>query len=452
MLNRIKNSLSAKVFLWIACLLALCSLLIYGIVMAFLPQSYTVVASSRVEEEIQRLTETLSETNYADVPEVIEAFCQKNRASVILDNGTENLTFGTVDEESAKRGETMTSAVNVSFADRKGNFFLSIVAPVSAGTELTMAFLELLPVVCVLILLISAAGALLCSRVLVRPVLEISRISKRMSQLDMTWECKIKRSDELGILADSLNIMAKKLDGAMKELEEANQKLREDMEHMTELTRQRRDFFAAVSHELKTPITILKGQIESMILGVGRYKDTAVMLPETLKEVEHMELLVKEILDISKIEMNGMSGEKEQISLSDMLRRIVENQTPLAQERHIAVHLDMDGDAVVSGNASLLDKAMNNIVNNAIRHSAEGEEVFIHLAPSAITVTNTGTAIPPEDLPGLFTPFYRVEKSRNKATGGSGLGLYLVKSIMVLHGFGYRIENTEMGVVFTVEF
>ena len=238
----------------------------------------------------------------------------------------------------------------------------------------------------------------------------------------------------------------------MKELEEANRQLREDMEHMAELSRQRRDFFAAVSHELKTPITILKGQIESMILGVGRYKDMAVMLPETLKEVEHMELLVKEILDISKIEMNGMSGKKEQISLSDMLGRIVENQTPLAQERHITVHLDMDGDAIVFGNASLLDKAMNNIVNNAIRHSAEGEEVFIHLAPSAITVTNTGTAIPPEDLPGLFTPFYRVEKSRNKATGGSGLGLYLVKSIMVLHGFGYHIENTEMGVVFTVEF
>ena len=74
--------------------------------MIFLPQSYTVVASSRVEDEIQQLTETLSQTNYADVSEVIEQFCQKNRASVILDDGTVNQTFGTLDEESAKRGET----------------------------------------------------------------------------------------------------------------------------------------------------------------------------------------------------------------------------------------------------------------------------------------------------------------------------------------------------------
>ena len=92
---------------------------------------------------------------------------------------------------------------------------------------------------------------------MVKPILEISRISKRMSNLDMTWECRVDRTDELGVLANSLNIMAKRLDVAMKELEEANQKLKEDMEHITELSRQRRNFFAAASHELKTPITIL---------------------------------------------------------------------------------------------------------------------------------------------------------------------------------------------------
>ena len=81
-----------------------------------------------------------------------------------------------------------------------------------------------------------------------------------------------------------------------------------------------------------------------------------------------------------------------------------------------------------------------------------GAEVFIHLTPSVLTVTNTGTSIPEEDLPVLFTPFYRVEKSRNKSTGGCGLGLYLVKTILELHGFQYRVENTETGVVFTVEF
>lgn len=304
MVKKIRNSLSAKAFLWIAGLLILCSLLIYGMVMTLLPQSYTIVASSRVETEIEQLIDTLSQTDYDDAGDVIEQFCQSNRASVILNDGITMHTFGTVDEQSVERGEAMTTAVDVKFADRNGNYYLSITAPVSAGNELTMAFLELLPLLLLLILLISALGAFLCSRVLVRPVLEISRVSKRMANLDMTWECGVHRTDELGVLANSLNTMAKRLDIVMKELESANEQLRKDMEHITELSRQRRDFFAAASHELKTPITILKGQIESMILGIGKYKDTGKVLPETLREVENMERLVKEILTISKIEMD----------------------------------------------------------------------------------------------------------------------------------------------------
>lgn len=448
MVKKIRNSLSAKVFLWIAGLLILCSLLIYGMVMIFLPQSYTVVASSRVETEIEQLIDTLSQTDYDSAGEVIERFCQDNRASVILDDGTASHTFGTVDEQSVERGEAMTAAVDVKFADRNGSYYLSITAPVSAGSELTMAFLELLPLLLLLILLISALGAFLCSRVLVRPVLEISRVSKRMADLDMTWDCKVNSADELGVLANSLNTMAKRLDAAMKELENANEQLRKDMEHITELSRQRRDFFAAASHELKTPITILKGQIESMILGIGKYKDAGKVLPETLKEVENMERLVKEILTISKIEMDGLAGKAEPVSLPDTITKVTETLLPLAQERQITVHSQLTGDVTVSGNVSLLEKAIHNILTNAIRHSPEGAEVFIHLTPSVLTVTNTGTSIPEEDLPLLFTPFYRVEKSRNKSTGGSGLGLYLVKTILELHGIPHSMVNTEDGVRF----
>ena len=452
MVKRIRNSLSAKVFLWITGLLILCSLLIYGIVMISLPRSYTVVASDKIEKEVQQLTDTLAQTDYADAKKVIEQFCYKNQAMVSISGEGSTLSFGSIDDQSIEGDEMMTSTGEVWFADRDEPYYLSIAALVSAGKELTMAFLKLLPLLLALILLISALGAFLCSRVLVRPVLEISRISKRMSQLDMTWDCKVSRSDELGILANSLNTMAKRLDATLKELVSANQKLQEDMKQLTELSRQRRDFFAAASHELKTPITILKGQIESMILRIGRYKVTEKVLPETLKEVENMERLVKEILTISKIEMEDLAGKKEPVSLSDTLTKVTESLEPFARENRIEVYSEIDEKITVPGNASLLEKAIHNIMSNAIRHSPEGAEVFVRLSVSALTVTNTGAAIPEEDLPVLFTPFYRVEKSRNKATGGSGLGLYLVKTILELHGFRYKIENTEQGVNFTMAF
>lgn len=450
MAKKIRNSLSAKVFLGIAGLLILCSLLIYGMVMIFLPQSYTVVASSRVETEIGQLTEKLSQTDFTDSEEVLDRFSRENQALVILTGTGESYSFGSLDDGAGDN--VLTTSQEITFPDKTDPYTLSITAPVSPGRELTAAFLKLFPLLLLLILVISALGASLCSRVLVRPVLEISRVSKRMAGLDMTWDCRVNRTDELGVLANSLNTMAKRLGSAMKELESANERLRKDMEHITELSRQRRDFFAAASHELKTPITILKGQIESMILGIGKYKDTGKVLPETLKEVENMERLVKEILTISKIEMDGLAGKEEQVPLPDIITKVSETLLPLARERQITVHSQLAGEVTASGNASLFEKAIHNILSNAIRHSPEGEKVFIHLTPSVLTVTNTGTAIPEEDLPVLFTPFYRVEKSRNKSTGGSGLGLYLVKTILELHGSQYRVENTETGVVFTIEF
>ena len=436
MVKKIRNSLSAKVFLWIAGLLILCSLSIYGMVMVFLPQSYTVVASSRVESEIQQLTESLSNADFADSREILDQFSRENQALVVLAGVGESQSFGSLVEGNGEN--ILTTSLEITFADRADSYTLSITAPVSPGRELTVAFIKMFPLLMLLILFISALGAFLCSRVLVRPVLEISRISKRMAHLDMTWDCKVNRTDELGVLANSLNTMAKRLNTAMKELESANEQLREDMEHITELSRQRRDFFAAASHELKTPI--------------GKYKDTEKVLPETLKEVENMERLVKEILTISKIEMDGLAGKAEPVLLPGILTKVTETLLPLAQERHITVHSQLAEDVIVSGNISLLEKAIHNILSNAIRHSPEGSEVLIHLTTSALSVTNTGTSIPEEDLSVLFTPFYRVEKSRNKSTGGNGLGLYLVKTILELHGFQYRVENTETGVMFTVGF
>lgn len=449
MVKKIKNSLSVKVFLWISGLLILCSLIIYGIVMFFFPQSYTVVASDRVESEIQQLTERLTQTAFVDSGQILDQFSRENQALVVLSGDGENQAFGSLVK---KDGDILTTSMEISFADSTEFYTLSITAPVSAGRELIAVFVKLLPLLLLLILLNSSLGAFFCSRVLVRPVLEISRVSKRMANLDMTWECSVNRTDELGVLANSLNFMAKRLDAAMKELEHANQKLREDMEHITELARQRRDFFAAASHELKTPITILKGQIESMILGIGKYKDTEGVLPETFKEVENMERLVKEILTISKIEMYGLVGKTEAVSLTEVLIKVTETLSPLNKERQTTVHLQTAGNVTVFGNVSLLEKAIHNILSNAILHSPKGAEVFVHLTPSALTVANTGISIPEEDLSVLFTPFYRVEKSRNKSTGGSGLGLYLVKTILELHGFLYQLNNTETGVMFTVEF
>lgn len=450
MVKKIKSSLSAKSFLFIALLLVLCGLLIYSSVVLFLPNSYTIVASDRINQELRDLAATLSETNFTQADDVLATFCRDNRASVLLTGWGERLLIGYVDE-GLDSGDVFTTTLNVTFADRPVSYTLTVSAPISAGHELTMAFGELLPVLLVIVLVISALGAFICSRILVRPVLEISRISQRMAELDMSWSCDVKSSDELGVLAESLNTMARRLDAAMSSLEDANRQLRADMEQMAAMSKQRRDFFAAASHELKTPITIIKGQIEGMLMGIGRYKDVQGILPETMHEVERMEQLVAEILEITRLEMDGLAGHTGPVDFSSLTRKVVQELMPLAEERAMELEAEIPDGVTVTGAEPLLERAVHNIITNALRHSPAGERAVVVLRPGRLTVRNSGVNIPEDELKVLFTPFARVEKSRNKASGGSGLGLYLVKTIIDLHSFTCSIGNDGDGVIFTVE-
>ena len=233
------------------------------------------------------------------------------------------------------------------------------------------------------------------------------------------------------------------------ELESANKQLKEDMKHIENLNKQQQYFFATASHELKTPITIIKGQVESMIMEIGRYKDTKKILPETLNEIENMESLVKEILSISKLELKVIDDMKP-ISVTDILKHTCEHLYPLAKEKNITIHQQIAEQIQVMGNQSLFEKALHNIISNAVRHSPINSNIYVTLSTQELIIKNEGITIPDNDLDKIFTPFYRVEKSHNKLTGGSGLGLYLVKNILEQHHFPYQIKNEDNSVCFKI--
>ena len=219
---------------------------------------------------------------------------------------------------------------------------------------------------------------------------------------------------------------------------------------------QRKNFFAAVSHELKTPLTILKGQIENMILGYGDYQNHEKYLPEALKVTEDIEHLVKEIITISKMESMDIQDTLQEVSLIPIINDTIQAILPLAQDKNIQIHQNIRTDIALFVHPNLWSKALSNIIGNAVRHSPCGEDVFISLQScengNALVIENTGVFIPEADLPHMFTPFYRTDKSRSKATGGSGLGLYVVKTILDLHNMTYCIENTQKGVAFFLYF
>lgn len=447
----IRNSLSIKVFLWVFAALTICSSLIYGIVLTVLPKQYQITSDKKLDANTEILVSDLEKMRYDDATEEIYNFCIQNNATAILsdDNGT--LNFGEIKTEKMTVA-TSSVATTISLLDSDTEYTLVISSISQTAGEILSSMLRFLPVVFFIIILLSVLSAYICSKVIVTPIAKISQISKRMTTLDMTWRCDIESNDEIGVLASSLNTMSSRLQTTMEQLENANEQLTADVKKFQALEEQRRNFFVAVSHELKTPLTILKGQIENMILGYGDYQNHEKYLPEALKTTEDIEYLVKEIINISKMESMDLQDTLRDVSLITSLNEIIKTLLPLAKDKNIQIHQNIRADLVVSVNLNLWNKALSNIIGNAIRHSPCGEKVFISIQPlesgNILVIENTGVSISETDLPHMFTPFYRTDKSRSKATGGSGLGLYIVRTILNLHGMAYSIQNTPRGVAF----
>lgn len=446
------DRLSAKVFLLVFAALTLCSALIYGTVMLVVPGRYQFAYDSRLEANADAFFSTLEGQPYDEAVRQIYNFCIQNNAVGVLTGGQTTLSFGEMKGEAAAKTSTTSIFGFIHFADRAGEYILSVTSISQTTNEIARLFWRLTPAIVCVMMLLSAGSALFCSRVIVSPIAEISRISQRMTALDMTWHCAVKSSDEIGVLASNLNTMAGRLQTAMNELESANHQLEMDVEHFRRLEAGRRHFFAAVSHELKTPLTILKGQIENMMLGYGDYQNHGKYLPEAMNTVMQIEALVQEIMSVTKMESMDLKDTLRSVFLCDTVAEAVQRLLPLAQEKEIRIRQNVDGGKRLHVNPALWQKALSNVIGNAVRYSPAGAEVSVFLRDETVLVVeNTGVNIPEEELPHLFTPFYRIDKSRSRTTGGSGLGLYLVKTILELHGMAYRVYNTHSGVAFEIE-
>lgn len=304
------------------------------------------------------------------------------------------------------------------------------------------------------IFFVSLIVSLLFSRYVAHPIVALSAESKKLRKLQFNENLKIKRRDEIGDLSSNLNYMSYTLKHALDELQATNEKLKIEMEREREQERQRRNLFTSISHELKTPITILKGEIGGMIDEVGAYKDRDTYLESAYGWIESLEKLVSEILTISRLEGEKMKLNFVQTNISALLVEICQIHQLLADKQQLLFNQELSPNLNIHADESQLQIAISNVINNAIFYTQPGKLVDVELKQEGefaiLTITNTGAQIETEDLKQLFNPFYRIDKSRNRHTGGSGLGLFIVKNILELHQFEYAIENVEEGVRFTI--
>ena len=452
MRKKIKSSLWLKIFLLLTTLLFAVSILLYGTIMAVMPASYKYALTSNYTEQVSRLIEDLEHHDLDDATQKIYEFCINNNAGALLSGNQTSLSFGEGILDEQQREQNVFQTASASLALENGTYTLQITMSARAVNQLTETFWRLLPIVGIAVLAISLIASYFVTRLLTKPILEISDISKRLTSLDMTWRCDTSRTDEVGTLALNLNTMAARLDSTLKELSAANEKLQADIEQERRQEKLRVDFFRAVSHELKTPITVLKGELEGMIYQVGEYKDRDAHLRQSLRTVNDMELLVKEILSASRMAGSDFSLTLSDVDLSQLMRECCRKWQGAAEDREQRFQAEIEDGRTCQGDMALLQKAVSNIIGNAVVHSPSQTEIIVTLAGNTLQVRNNGVSIDSADLEKIFEPFYRVDRSHNRNTGGSGLGLYIVKTILERHGFSFRMNSTNDEVCFTVTF
>ena len=453
MKKRISQSIRAKTFLSMLALLAACCLMIYGIVMLVLPQNYYTDLEDQVANDFDALLDTFDEKTWAASTDEIERFAIHNHALVNIINDSGEVLYS-VNHSTPEPGSPVsivrrTHGFGAMFTEGMARYYLMVSAARVTAARPLAVLVRLLPLITAAILLVSVVGAYLLSRYYSRPLIAISQTARQMAALDLTGQCEVRRQDEIGVLAASLNEMSAQLSTALADLQAANGQLKQDIEREREQERQRVEFFTAVSHELKTPIAIIKGQLEGMIYQVGDYKDRDTYLRHCLKTTNDMEALVKEILAAARLGGSDFRLVCTDLDFSGLLQSVCRKFLGPMEDKQIALTLAIQPGVHCRGDLRLLEKAFDNVLSNAVAYSPAGARITVRLQEGVCTIENTGIQIAEEDLARLFTPFYRVDKSRSRNSGGSGLGLYITKTILDRHGIRHTLANTENGVKFT---
>lgn len=316
---------------------------------------------------------------------------------------------------------------------------LTLSGSMEAVGQTALVIRRLLPYLALLGLVLSLLVAFVFARFVVRPVVSLSRIAGGMAAQDFSVLWQGRRRDEIGALGESLNRLSGNLSEALAKLRQTNTALENEIHREKEMEKQRSAFFAAASHELKTPVTILKGQLSGMLEQIGPYRDRDRYLARSLAVTERMESLIREILTISRLEAGACA--MAQVDLSALLERLLEENRELAESREMTVEAEIPPGITVQGNEALLHNALDNLLMNGLLYSPLGESLRVTLRQGCLGVENTGITLPENALPRLFDPFYRVEGSRNRSSGGSGLGLYLVGCIARQHGMRTQVCN-----------
>jgi signal transduction histidine kinase len=333
-------------------------------------------------------------------------------------------------------------------------------------------------------LLVAALGSMIVAGGVTQPLRRIARAAQGLMQGDWSQRAPVTSQDEVGLLAETFNRMAERLerwDSDMRAaVAERTRELDAAVARLDTAFRQMRQFNADASHELRTPLTVIRGEAEVALRSARSPEEYQAVLLSIQEETERMSRIIEQLLLLARADSGELILERHPVVLDDLVRDVAHRAKVLALDRGVRLRVASLEHMLIEGDEDRLRQLALNLIDNALKYTSEGGEAVVRLSTedgspglanrnatgqnaghhppaglqhriAVLEVEDTGIGIAAADLPRLFDRFYRVDKSRSRAHGSSGLGLAICRWIVEAHGGRIDVSSRQgVGSTFTV--
>lgn len=391
-------------------------------------------------------------TTLSRITDIMEVEVRNNR--VIYKDS--NIMIQKVNDETSNLNYMLLSGV------LSNGYILYIRIPVVPIEESVRISNHALLIIGGITILLAACIASFVSRKFTEPILQLNDIANKMARLDFSKKYRTTDTeDEINELGSSINTMSDKLERVIKQLRENNIELEKDIEEKSKIDEMRKQFISDVSHELKTPIALIQGYAEGLIENVNTDEESKKFYAEViLDESNKMDKLVKQLLELMKLEYGKREFNNKRFDIVEMIHEVIRKCNVMIEEKNVQIKFEAENLIYVYADDFYIDQVITNYFTNAIKNCNEVDgkkQIEINVVENKnkdkirISVFNTGENIREEDLERIWGRFYKIDSSRNRENGGSGIGLSLVKAIMTNYDNDYGVINKQDGVEFYIQ-
>ena len=436
-----KLKLFPKIFIYTLSILGTLVVIAHLFLYFAFPYFYLQERQQELSRKADILVESLSQVDEQGAASALQVYAKNEGITAYLkkESTGENLQLGTelpIDENSSQNSVIIEDR-QVTTKDGK-QMQLQVVTTTESVKQATKVTFSYLPLSLAISIVTAVIFSYIYARKLSKPLMQMSRVTQKMMELDRDARFVNPRSDEIGQMETQINELYEHLLSVIDELEEKNQK-------MIQLEKTKVNFLRSASHELKTPLASLRILLENMSLNVGKYKDRDTYLAESIGKVDQMSDLVQEILELSKLQEETLT--KEPIALEKVLPEWNKEFQLLSQEKGLKIQTALEP-LTIEANPIAFRNVWNNLLMNAIKHSTREGVIQIELTDEVLSIKNPCMPLTKEQIE---TAFSLLPSSKGTTGGGNGVGLYSVHQLLKREGISHRFFATEDGMCFEMD-